>query len=262
MTVSGDFMPSGENQDFESAPSYQTLFGIPLTPTVSGIVIAVLGLAGAVFLLMRLAQPALQVNQVLRQDIATKEQQLVNQADSQRQIDEARARLADAEQLKSDVLALFATEDSMDTLLLDLNERVQAVNAGIDDPSRRANLSKFELDPDSSVVVTDSSLGPTVNNLLKRQVFNVEMEGNFAQTQSIIRNIERLQPLLVLRDFQSELDTSNQVLQVDPQGRVVPVGQPTSLITTSFQLNALLPVPESEMPAPVVPAEEVPPPAN
>lgn len=255
MTVSGDFIPSENGPDFDSRPTYQTLFGIPLTPTVSGILIAVLGLAAAIFLLVRFVQPALQVNQELNADIADKRQQLLNQEQAQQQIEEARQELAEVRQLQSDVLALFASEDSVSTLLLDLNERVQAVNAGIEDEDRRATLSLFEFDPEASGIVSDSSLGPGVNNRLQRRVFNVQLEGNFAQTQSIIRNIERLQPLLVLRDFDSELDLSQVVIELDPQGRLVQTGDPLTRITTSFQLNALLPAPESATPTPAVPAE-------
>ncbi len=239
MTVSGDFIP-GDSGDFEAKPNYQTLFGIPLTPMVTGILIAVFGLACSVFLLVRLVQPALETNQALRRDIAEKEQQLLNEEESRRQLEAARTRLENAQLLRADVLALFADEESMDTLLLDLNERVQAVNAGITNEANRATLSRFERDPGASGVVSDGSLGPAVNNQLQRQVYNVEMVGSFAQTQSIIRNIERLQPLLVLRNFNSELDISTQAIRIDPQGRLVQDQGPPR-IRTSFQINALMP---------------------
>lgn len=255
MTASGDFIP-GDSGDFEAKPNYQTLFGIPLTPMVTGILVAVFGLACAVFLLVRLVQPALETNQALRQDVAEKEQQLLNADESRRQLEAARARLATTQQLRSDVLALFATEESMDTLLLDLNERVQAVNAGIDNEARRANLSRFERDPAASGIVNDGSLGPAVNNQLQRQVYNVEMAGSFAQTQSIIRNIERLQPLLVLRNFNSELDISTQAIRIDPQGRLVQDQAPPRIIT-SFQINALMPAAgETAAPAAGTPGAE------
>jgi type IV pilus assembly protein PilO len=245
MTASGDFIPSGNGDN----PNVPTVFGVRMTPTVVAVLLALAGLGVAVYLLMYLVQPSWQRNQELRQEVATKEAQLVDQTEIQRRIAEARADLAEAEQLQADVLALFASQESLDTLLLDINERVQAVNAGIQDEDRRATLSKFELDPQASGLVVDSSLGSEVNNRLERRVYNVEMRGNFAQTESIIRNIERLQPLLIVRDLRSELDSTTQAIVLNNQGRLTPTGQPETRITTAFKLIALVPADETS-PAP------------
>ncbi|MBD0300616.1 MAG: pilus assembly protein PilO, partial [Tolypothrix sp. T3-bin4] len=63
--------------------------------------------------------------------------------------------------------------------------------------------------------------------------------GTFEQTQSILRNIERLQSLLVVKDYQSIMTTAS----ADQKDK--PVGGPVS-ITTSFQLQALIPVSPEE----------------
>ncbi|MBE9179912.1 pilus assembly protein PilO [Oculatella sp. LEGE 06141] len=246
MTVGGDFVPAGPN-DYEVAPTYPTIFGLTLTPTVSGVLIALLGLAGATYLLLNLVRPAWEQNQVLRQDVATKQSQLVDQAETQRRIQEAQEQLRQSRQLQADVLALFADKQSLDTLLIDLNERVQAQGAT---RGGRATLVRFESTTPNPEVVTDSSLGQAANNLLARQVYNIAMAGNYAQTQSIIRNIERLQPLLVVRGFTSELNTESSVIVLDPRGRVVPTAQPEPRITTSFQLIAILPASEVNPTAP------------
>jgi type IV pilus assembly protein PilO len=238
MTIGGDFIPTGDGID--SGVSYPKLFGVTLTPTVGGILAALVGVGFAGWLVMNIVMPAWQRNQELSQDITSKEAQLVNQGEFQQQIAAAKAKLQEAQQLQADVLNLFATEQSLDTLLLDVNERVQSVNVGIRDPNLRATLSKFELDPALSAVIADDSLGTAVANRLKRRVYNVEIQGTYPQTQSIIRNIERLQPLLVVNNFRSELMPDTQVLLLDAQGRVVR-NQPSTRITTSFQLSALVP---------------------
>jgi type IV pilus assembly protein PilO len=241
MTASGDFIPPNEGGlDGSSAP---VVFGIRLTPTVLAVLAVIAGLAGAGYIFLNLVQPTLEKSQQLQEEVNTKEQQLVDQAEIQRQINQAKTNLAKAKQLNADVRTLFASEAGLDTLLLDINARVQAVNAGIQDPKRRATLSKFDLDPVASVLVTDGSLGAEMNNRIDQRVYNVEMKGNFVQTESIIRNIERLQPLLVVQDLKSELDTSTQSLRLTPQGRVAPTGQPETRITTSFKLVALIPEP-------------------
>jgi type IV pilus assembly protein PilO len=250
MSYGGDFIPSGDTGD---TPEFPKLFGLSLTPTVNGVLVALVGLVGTFFLFTNFVQPALQHNQELSQDIATKEAQRQNLEQFKKQIEDARVRLKDAEQLRADVLSLFASEKSVDTLLLDVNERVQSVNAGITDPDKRATLSKFDLDAEASGPVTDGSLGAEVDNRLERRVYQVEIKGSYPQTQSIIRNIERLQPLLVISKFKTDLDSSTQEALFDDQGRLV-AGQPETRITTGFQLAALVPLGQE----PVAPAVSAP----
>jgi type IV pilus assembly protein PilO len=246
MTVGGDFIPV-EGREAE-APAYPKVFGLTITPTIGAILLTLLGALGAYLLWANIVQNTVERNRELKADIASKEQQLINQDEAQRQIADAKTELQQAQQLQADVRSLFATEDSLNTLLLDINERVQSVNAGITDPAKRATLSKFDLNAEESGPLTDSSLGSEVNNKLERRVYDVEIKGSFPQTQSIIRNIERLQPLLVVTDFQSDLDQSTQKIVLDNRGRLAPAGQPDTQITTSFKLSALVPVEATETP--------------
>lgn len=249
MTAGGDFI-SVEND----APDYPSVFGLTITPIVGAILLTLLGALGAFLLWSNLVQGTLQRNQELKADIASKEQQLVNQDEAQKQIADAKTERQEAQQLQADVRSLFATEDSLNTLLLDINERVQSVNAGITDPTKRAVLSKFDLNSEASGVLADSSLGTEVNDKLQRRVYDVEIKGSFPQTQSIIRNIERLQPLLVVTELNSDLDQSTQKIVLDNKGRLAPAGQPDTQITTGFKLSALIPV-DAEVPltAPAAP---------
>jgi type IV pilus assembly protein PilO len=245
MTVGGDYI---SDRDYDVAPNYPVVFGVRLTPIVNGWLIAGAGLFAAAYILLNFVKPVWDTSQQLSADIAAKQSQLLNREETQRQIQQARANLQAAKKLKADVLSLFANDPSMDTLLLDLNERVQSANAGIADPDRRATLSKFTLNDALSGVVNDSSLGPTVNGKLERRVFDVQMQGSFPQTQSIIRSIERLQPLLVVRNFKSELNQDTRAIVLDDQGRLAAGSQPIPTLTTSFRLIALIPA-AAEQPA-------------
>lgn len=257
MTAGGDFIPGKSALD---EPEYPVVFGIQLTPRFNGILLALLGLIGAGYLFVNLVIPKLEENQALEADIATKESQLVNQGQAQQQIEAARVKLQEAEELRADVLALFADEEGLDTLLIDVNERVQAANARIADVDRRATLSKFAVvspgepsaDGTPGDLVTDSSVGAAVNGKLRQRLYDVSMEGSFAQTQSIIRNIERLQPLLVLRSFNSTL-AAPATLTLNAQGRPVTTGAVDPRLRTSFQIQALMPAPVAP-PAPAAPA--------
>ena len=107
-------------------------------------------------------------------------------------------------------------------------------------------------------VLTDGSLGVALNNKLKRQTFNVEIEGNFNHAQSIIRRIELLQPLLILRNMDVKYGgeqiskTEPTVLyEFDPKNPEIPLVlktscQPDTVVTTSFKMDALLPLTAEE----------------
>ncbi len=239
-----DFIPVEEQ---EEAPSYPTAFGITFTPKVSGIIFAVLGVLGAAYLAMNVVQPVWEEYQGLKAQRQEKESQLQDPEEIQRQIQQKNLELAQAKQQNQKVLSLFATEESVNTLLLDVNRLIQ--NA--DD----AKLTSYEpqVNPEESNIVTDGSLGAAVNGKLKRQSFNLEMEGSFNEIQSILRSIERLQTLVVVKDLTTDISTP-QGLLVDDQGTVTPIvekdeqiipGAPPTL-TTSYRLDVLMPLSEEQ----------------
>ncbi len=252
MTVSGDYIPE-EEQGFEEESQFPTIFGLQLSPIVLGVIAAVLLIGAAIFAFLNLVGPKLAEQASLNEQIAEREQQIRDPQERERLLAEAQARLESSEQLQADVLALFADEESLETLLLDLNARVQSVNAGIEQEDRRAVLSRFQVNEAESGLVDDGSLGEAVNGRLERRVYNVTLQGSFAQIQSILRNMERLQPLLISQDFSTRLEEANQTLQLDEQGNLAPAENSPARLTTSFRLDALLP---SDEPPPPPPGEE------
>jgi type IV pilus assembly protein PilO len=263
MTAGGDFIPN--DQAFDSAPEYPVVFGLRFTPVVTGIMLALLGLAGAGALLVYLVMPEWEAYQQLKTQVEATEAQLQQQETIKQQINTAKQNLDVAKKQRDDVLTLFANEASLDTLLLDLNRQVDARNA---DLTRRreqklaqcpalvqqnvqefedkvgpiasqARLKTFTPAADKSTVITDGSYGSLVNGKLKRQVANVELVGNYNQTSAILQSIERLQPLLVIRNLSSVADEKSKGF-VPLAG--FPNCVPDTQITTKFQLEALLPL--------------------
>jgi type IV pilus assembly protein PilO len=234
-----EFIPVGEQQE---KPDYPTAFGITFTPQVSGVVIGVLGLLGAAYLLVNLVQPEWQRYQQLKTEIATQKTTLQNPEAIRAQIRQAQANLDQAKQQNKQVLSLFANEKTLDTLLLDLNSFVK---------DRRGTLVSFKPGEQAESVVNDGSLGSAVNGKLKRETIDLELEGSFDQVQSILRSFERLQSLLLVKDFKAQVSEA-QTLRLE-KGKVVPDGQPT--IKTMFTLEALSPVStQQETAAPAAPA--------
>lgn len=224
-----EFIPVGGQ---EEEPNYPTAFGVTITPKVGGVIIGVAGLLGAAYLLLNVVQPAWQQNQELQAEVDRKEAEIANQEETLARIEEIKAQLAQARQRNQQVLSLFSSEQTLVTLLVDLNEIVK---------DREATLLSFQPQGEPTVV-DDGSLGTQVNGKLKRQIINVEMEGSFEQVQSVLRSIERLQSLLLVRNLQAEV-SQPQSLILD-EGNVVPGEQPT--LKTTFTLEALLPVTEEE----------------
>jgi len=61
--------------------------------------------------------------------------------------------------------------------------------------------------------------------------------------------LELMQSLLVVRNLTSELLSSAQPIEVDfVKGKIVPVAQAQTLIKSSFELHALLPLKQEEKP--------------
>ena len=246
---------SSEKQEEDTGT--QEIFGIKLTPQVQAIGIAVLGLLLAGGLGYQFVLPEFQKGDEFKQKITeSKQTQLQLQAQIQKKA-EAEAKQEEAKQRRANVTAMFASDASADTLLLDMTQLVNRINAGVQGDDLKAKITKFEpylappataapvaLDPD---ILSDTSFGQSLAGKLRRKKFKVEFEGNFAQTRNFMRNLELMQSLLVVRNLKSELLSSTQQLDF-VKGKIVPVEQPLTLIKTTFDLHALLPLKEEEKP--------------
>lgn len=247
MTVSDDLNFGEQTGGLDdAAPPYPVLFGITFTPQIIGAVVAGLGLLGAIYMLLNVVGPAWEGYQEQVKK-STDLQDEVNQKIAQsKQIEKVQQELAQAKQQQTQVLSLFANEKNLDTLLLDTNRLVESGNPPTALTTVRAKLQRFVPGGDRPEIITDSSFGELVNNKLKRSTVNVTVVGTFEQTQSIMRNIERLQPLLIVKNFQSSLDTTQLNQQRNPSTRQRRVLTGPLPIITSFQLQALMPLTAEE----------------
>lgn len=239
MTFSDELNFSTKDTDTQN--SGPVIFGITLTPTIIGIVVAVLGVAGAGYMLFNMAMPAwdtYQQQQTKRDQLQTDVTQKKTQA---QQIGKVEADSSQAKQQQKQVLALFANEKSLDTLLLDTSRLIDSSNSQAFGNTIRAKMKKFAPASEKPILIDDGSFGVEVNNKLKRSIINVEIEGNFEQTQSIMRNIERLQPLLLVQNYNSQLSVPEMS---DDKDNPVQIG--IGKLTTTFELEALMPLTSEE----------------
>lgn len=240
MTFSEDLNMEGEEFDAAS-PAYPVIFGMSITPQIGGIALGVLGLLGAAYMLFSLIMPAWE----------TYQQQQAKQNDLQGEINQKKATIKQIDKVKQDlelskqqqrqVLGLFANEKTLDTLAFDLNRLVESGNAQLPANAVKAKLKKFVPVLQKAEPITDGSLGLQLNGKLKRRSVNIEIVGTYEQTQSILRNIERLQPLLIVKDYQSSLAPEPAT---EPGKGVRRIGP--APISTLFQLQALMPLSPEE----------------
>lgn len=235
-----------EQQTTENGGS-SSLFGIQLTPPVIGALVAVLGLGAAGYLFYQFVMPVMQRNDELRAQLAQKEAELKAQENFPELMQKAVAERNESKRQRTAVATLFGNEQSIKTLLLDLNRRIEARNSNLKPEDVKAKLTKFDPDPGASGIVNDGSFGTLANNQIFRQVYDVEMQGTFDQTRVFLLDLERQKNLLVANNFKTLLDGSFQKIVVDrQQGQIVPVGKPATSITTSFKLNMLRPLTAEE----------------
>ena len=251
MTSPNEFTPSGGQEEVGTRGE----FGIKLTSQVQAIGIAVLGLVIAGALFYQFVLPEFQKGRQLKQKIdESKQAQQQLQVLIQQKV-EAEAKRSEAKQRWANVTAMFATDASTNTLLFDMIQLVNRINAGVQGDDFKAKITKFEpdipppapataataaLDPD---ILMDMSFGPSLAGKLRRKKFKVEFEGNFAQTRNFMRNLELMQSLLVLRNLKSESLSSTQPIEVSfLRGKIIPLPQSYTKIKTAFDLYVLLPL--------------------
>ena len=204
--------------------------------------LGILGLVGAGYVLSTFFLPAWDEFQKIKADETTKQEMVDKQKSGQleRKLVEAESKLKQAETRKEQVLSLYASPSDLRTLLLDINKFFVA---------RNVKLESF-LPQGDAVVVGDDSLGAAVKNKLKRQSFQVSLEGAFGDTHNLIRDLERLQPLILIKNLKTDLAQPNfdlTVVEDKDQTKVVP--DKNDGLKTSMTLDVLIPLTPEEIAA-------------
>ncbi|MBD2778819.1 pilus assembly protein PilO [Iningainema tapete] len=242
MTFSEDLNMVDNGEEFDAASTtYPVVFGITFTPKIIGIIVGVLGILGAGYIIFNMIMPAWETYQQQQAKQTSLQGEIEQKKANLKQIDKVKKDLALSKEQQKQVLGLFANEKTLDTLLFDLNRLIDG-NTQISANSLRARLRKFVPASQKAEPITDGSLGTLVDGKLKRRSVNIEIIGTYEQTQSILRNIERLQPLLIVKNYDSSL-APEPPIQV---GKELPRIGPAS-ISTLIQLQALMPLNPEEV---------------
>jgi len=239
MTFSDDLNFSDQGTEIQD--SGPVVFGVTLTPTIIGGIVGFLGVAGAGYMLFNMVMPAWDSYNQQKTKLEQVQTEVQVKRTQSQQIGKVEADLATSKEQQKQVLALFANERSLDTLLLDTSRLIDSSNSKAFGNAIRAKLKRFVPVSEKPVLIEDGSFGAEVNNKLKRSIVNVDIEGDFEQTQSIMRNIERLQPLLLVKNYDSKLTPPEMS---DDKDNPVQIG--IGKLTTTFALEALMPLTSEE----------------
>ena len=285
MTMTGDFMPAEDGQDLDLGPAYPTVFGMQLTPPVQALAIVLLGVAASFAIYNFLVRPVRQQITTLDGEVNTLQSQVDQQRASLQGVAELQAQLDDAIQQRVAVYGLLGSSSSLETLMIDINQQIQNSNAAIDDVLRSdvnqidqgqltaLGLNQAQIQQVRSAFAGDLALQrqiytsellqftptapapfaegpPELVNNLNRQTVNVSMRSLFPQTLSILRNIERLEPLIVIRDL-------NQSIASPPGGASEEqLAGISRQLDTTFTLEVLVPSIDPGTPPPPPPPPE------
>lgn len=230
-----------QDEDFGGA-DFPVAFGITFTPQVTGIAIGVGGLLIAGYLFWSQVLPVWTELSDLNKQKQEKESQLeqLNSSKFDLVIAQKQNELTQSKALKEDVLNFFATDQALDTLLLDINK------------FSSIKINNFVPTVDRQTV-TDESFGSLATNNLQVKSYNIDLEGTFNELELFLQDLERLQPLLVVKNLNTSTVNPPQYLLENNQ--LITIQQPK--LKTTITVEAVFP--EIQPPAP--PAEgETPPP--
>ncbi|QNH57026.1 pilus assembly protein PilO [Limnospira indica] len=248
MVAANEYLLDDEEPEEEEEGSGPVILGLAITSKVVGIAIGALGAILCGVGVFYLALPTWEEQQILNSNIQIKQREIEQQNEKLQQQEEAERQREEAKQRLASVTALFADEANLEMLMFDVNEQLNQINAGILDEELKARLVRFQPQSDGPMLVTDGSLGSQVNNKLRRQEYEVEVEGSFEQIRKFMISLERMQPMLVVRDFSSQLlDRSPELKGEIRQGRFVPIdNQPQRRLRSTFKLHALMPLSDEQ----------------
>jgi type IV pilus assembly protein PilO len=218
-----------QEEDFGESGDFPVVFGITFTPKVSGIALGVGGFLIASYLLWSQVLPVGNELSELNRQKQEKQSQLEQLNSSKLDLVIARKQneLTEAKDLKEDVLKLFATDQALDTLLLDVNNFTNFSNI-------KMNTFVPTLERET---VTDGSFGSLATNNLQVKSYSVDLEGSFNQLQLFLQDLERLQPLLVVKNLNTSTVNPPQYLLENNQ--LVTIEPPK--LKTNITLQALFP---------------------
>jgi len=234
----------------EPAAGGITLFGFTLTGKVLGIIIGIVGIAGAAYGTYTLTIPLQEQVDATRSAITSVEGEIANLKTQVAGKEALKAKLAEAQRKNQFVFSLLPTVDNMDTLVADINNQIP--------PTTNVSIGQISLEIDSRM---GSFTPKEVSNSTQYSTFSydINFDSTFPAAIQTIRNIERLRSFVVVKNIKLNKKEVLPTLLTFPQGVVVTPEDNAKIIANLPPVVGVSFTLEAYVPNPVAPAA---PPAN
>ena len=223
-----------------------TLFGVTLTSKVLGILMGVGGLGMAIYVATTYVMPIWDQLQSAQSNIATKSSGLKALEQKVASKGNVAQKIENANEQNQFVLTLLPNVDNIDTMMRDIQEQIPKTIV-------------IALPPDLSYEIAGSMRvfqpaeaikGPQYSTYS----FTIGFDGKFEDILNTIQRIERLKPLLVVKNLKlnrkslpSESFKFSRPIAAGKEKEIIDILPP--LIAADFTLEAVVPLTEAELKA-------------
>jgi len=230
----------------EGASGGVTLFGVTLTSKVLGILIGVGGIGLAIYVATTYVMPIWDQVQSGQNNIATKKSGLTALEQKVASKGNVAQKIEDANKQNQFILSLLPNVDNIDTMMRDIQEQIPKTIV-------------IALPPDFSYEIAGTMRAfqpaePIKGAQYNTYSFTIGFDGKFEDVFNTIQRIERLKPLLVVKNLKltkkplpSEKFKFSRPIAAGKEKEIIDILPP--LIGADFTLEAFVPLSEAELKA-------------
>ena len=225
MTFAEEFVAGNE----ENAPQ-ATFLGLAISPVIVGVILGVLGAAGAAYIGFTMVKPVFDENTALKTEISDIQTQIDAQKANLGKIAIAQEKVDSAKLRREEMLAFFAKDEALQTILLDFEAIVQQ--------QKGLKLDALSLAGDP-IVITDGSLGESANGRFKQQPMTLSVTGTFGEVRGLLQSLEKFEPIVQVTTMNLSSSPPTQKIQVAPNGKIQ-VFQENVELTSTLSLQVIV----------------------
>lgn len=222
-----DDIPATPDVGGGDGPKPIEVFGMAITvsPIMGAIALAVLGLAGAGYVVYSKVLPAYQQSQTLTQTRDQKQQELDGKKASGagQKLAALETELKQVQSLREDILKLFGQSTALDTFLIDLSRILTVGRPAIPKVIKNGeSVDMSQLDPRLLMSYTPSGKAPKLleGGALAEMDYAFQMDKiTYPQLQQILQRLEEFQPLITISNL--NISVANKPPFLYQNGKVV-----------------------------------------
>ena len=236
----------GDASGIEGGAGGLSLFGFTFTSKILGILIGVGGIGLAAYMATSFVMPIWEQVQAGQKNIDTKKAAVTTLESQVASKSNTAEKIEEANQQNKFVLSLLPNVDNIDTLIRDIQEQIPKTIVFALPPT-------FSYELEGSIRAFQPT-EPVKGTQYDTYSFTVGFDGKFEDVLNTIQKIERLKPLLVIKDLKltkKSLPTTtfkfSRPIAVGKEKEILDILPP--LIGADFTLQAFVPKTEAELKA-------------